>query len=378
MPQYALPVLMYHHINNYVDDLVTISPQGFEAQMAYLAGKGYQTPDMECALALLRGKKPLTGKEVLLTFDDGFLDNWVYAYPILKKYGLRAIIFLTTGFVEVEGLLRPHLGQVWQGEISAEQLPAVKGHNEFDYRAVMVEKKFGLYLRWSELARMEAEGVIDVQAHAHFHGEYFSGKEITDFNSNPQGRLALTTGGDSRLGIPIYERKAALLGRRYQDDPRLRDHLAHYVENRGESGFFERPKEEWRQELQAAGDGYIRQHGLQDGYEGGEEYEQRVKADLTLCKQLIESKLNKKCPALAWPWGAYNEQLLKWAQGVGYQAAFSTERGGNPAGSDLMRLKRCVVKKGGLRWFSRQLFTYSRPGVSRLYLKVRRHSFLSP
>ncbi len=372
MSKHALPVLMYHHINDHTGNLVTISPQAFEKQMAHLANKGYKTLDMAEALCLLKGEKPLTGKEVLITFDDGFLDNWVYAYPILKKYNLKAVIFVVTGFVENEGPARPHLGHLWEGKLDYDRLPEIKEHNDFDYQAIMVKKDGGFYMRWSELARMEADGVIDVQAHSHFHGDYFTSDKISGFNSKTPNRLAMTTGGDSRLGIPIYEKKPALAGRRYKDDPRLRDYLAQCVQTRGGAKFFDRPKSEWQTELQEAYDEYIKHHDLNEHYETVDEYERRVKKDLSLSRRLIEDKLNKKCLSLAWPWGVYSKQLLKWAQETGYEAAFTTEKGCNTPGCDLLTLKRCDVKKGDLRWFARQLSIYSRPGVSGLYLKIRR------
>ena len=371
MAEYGLPVLMYHHINDHVRDLVTISPSDFAGQMEYLARRGYQTLDLEQSLACLRGRRALNGRQVLLTFDDGFLDNWVYAYPILRKYGLRAVIFLATCFVQPQGPPRPHLGEVWEGKIKPGQLPAIKRHRDFDYRGVMVAKNGGFYLSWPELVRMQDEGVIDVQPHGHFHGQYFSSARIVGFNDNPRSRVSLATGGDSRPGIPLYEQKPALLARRYHDDRGLRDYLAAYVQERGGESFFSRPRQVWRRELQDRAGDYIRRNGLQDGYESSREYEERIREDLSLCKMLIESKLGKKCLGLAWPWGAYDERLLRLARELGYQAAFSTERGSNLPGEDLMRLKRCVVKKGDLGWFARQLFIYSRPGLSRFYLKVR-------
>ena len=41
-----------------------------------------------------------TGKDIVLTFDDGYLDNWVFAYPLLEKYNLRGTIFVNPEFVD--------------------------------------------------------------------------------------------------------------------------------------------------------------------------------------------------------------------------------------------------------------------------------------
>jgi peptidoglycan/xylan/chitin deacetylase (PgdA/CDA1 family) len=82
----ALPILMYHHVSP-KPGLVTLSPQNFEAQLAWLAKHHYYAANSEDLAAFLAGQ-PLPKKSVMLTFDDAYLDNYVVAYPLLKKYGL--------------------------------------------------------------------------------------------------------------------------------------------------------------------------------------------------------------------------------------------------------------------------------------------------
>jgi peptidoglycan/xylan/chitin deacetylase (PgdA/CDA1 family) len=81
-----IPVLMYHHISP-SSGCLTTSPENFERQMAWLARSGWNTLGAdEFSHYLKHGKAPR--KSILLTFDDGYLDNWVYAHPVLERHGL--------------------------------------------------------------------------------------------------------------------------------------------------------------------------------------------------------------------------------------------------------------------------------------------------
>jgi peptidoglycan/xylan/chitin deacetylase (PgdA/CDA1 family) len=98
-----VPVLMYHHIRpilasyNAKERKYTVTPEAFEAQMIELVNAGYTTisPD-ELERALREGPAFLPKKPVLLTFDDGYQEHYHRAYPILKKYGLKATYFIVT------------------------------------------------------------------------------------------------------------------------------------------------------------------------------------------------------------------------------------------------------------------------------------------
>lgn len=93
-----VPILNYHK----VDDLyhaLSLSPQEFDEQMNYLYTHGYHTITPDQLMAYLKYGKGLPEKPILITFDDGYLDNYANAYPIMKKYGFTATIFLITGII---------------------------------------------------------------------------------------------------------------------------------------------------------------------------------------------------------------------------------------------------------------------------------------
>jgi peptidoglycan/xylan/chitin deacetylase (PgdA/CDA1 family) len=98
-------ILNYHSVRP--DDCpwleVGISPEAFETQMARLHRVARVVP-LEQLLDGLSQRQRLSPRLVSITFDDGYRDNYVYAYPILRKYEMPATILLTTGYCEGEGL----------------------------------------------------------------------------------------------------------------------------------------------------------------------------------------------------------------------------------------------------------------------------------
>lgn len=152
-----LPVLMYHHVSP-KPGLVTCSPENFRAQMAWLAEQGWKTLSTdEFVAALASGVLPK--KSVLITFDDGYLDNWVYAHPVLEEFGQRATIFLITGWIG-DGAVRPHARQGGAPEVPThKQAMAAAAEGRLD----------AAFLRWSEVEAMRVAGTFDFHSHTHSH-----------------------------------------------------------------------------------------------------------------------------------------------------------------------------------------------------------------
>lgn len=93
-------VLMYHHLvsdeayatGKFAGNNAVIPVGQFENEMYYLAQNGYTTLTMSEVNTYLRNKITLPPKTVVITFDDGYESNYVYAYPILQRYNLKATI----------------------------------------------------------------------------------------------------------------------------------------------------------------------------------------------------------------------------------------------------------------------------------------------
>ncbi|MCH5297490.1 MAG: polysaccharide deacetylase family protein [Ruminococcus sp.] len=89
-----LPIIMYHSLlkdtslhNNY-----TVSPTLLEDDLKYLTQNNYTTITVTDLLDYVYNDNPLPEKCIMLTFDDGYYNNYHYAFPLLKKYECKAVI----------------------------------------------------------------------------------------------------------------------------------------------------------------------------------------------------------------------------------------------------------------------------------------------
>lgn len=89
-----LPVIMYHSLlkDEKLQNDYTVSPTLFENDLKYLTENGYTTVVVKDLTDYVYGKKSLPEKCIMLTFDDGYYNNYYYALPLLEKYNCKAVI----------------------------------------------------------------------------------------------------------------------------------------------------------------------------------------------------------------------------------------------------------------------------------------------
>ena len=174
----SLPVLMHHYISRFPNN-IAVTPEIFEEQCRILAENGWFGAGLEEAEEFLLGNAPLPPKRFLLTFDDGYLDNWVYALPIMRKYGHKGVVFVTAdrlsgkvGFGRSDNGKaaigqRPSLQDVWDGRCSEADLPDVDA--PMRSREAGYAVKEDAFLSWDEARAMESGGVLRIAAHSMRH-----------------------------------------------------------------------------------------------------------------------------------------------------------------------------------------------------------------
>lgn len=101
-----VPVLMYHYISvpprgsdKYRLDL-SVTPRNFRLQMQWLRANGYTPIRPEQYVGALLWGEPLPARPILLTFDDGYADAYMYAYPILREFGFTGTFFVVTDWLD--------------------------------------------------------------------------------------------------------------------------------------------------------------------------------------------------------------------------------------------------------------------------------------
>lgn len=134
-----------------------VTPETFAMQMKYLAAEADVVP-LAFLVESLAENRPLPPRTVVLTFDDGWKDNFDYAFPILRAHNLPATIFLPTAFVGLQGAIEARtIGVREDNEFIAyvKSLPGA-GANE------------RLFVNWDEVKTMAGEH-ISFGSHSHRH-----------------------------------------------------------------------------------------------------------------------------------------------------------------------------------------------------------------
>lgn len=140
MPRDALegmtqvPILLYHHISEETNGSA-ITPGQFEEEIRLLWEQGYEAVTFDQMIAYVKEGKALPEKPVCITFDDGYRSNYEYAYPILKKYGMKATIFVigvsvgsTEHYKETSHPITPHFSYEEAKEMVDSGVVSIQSH----------------------------------------------------------------------------------------------------------------------------------------------------------------------------------------------------------------------------------------------------------
>lgn len=328
LPPDEVPVFTFH----------TIEPAVFEAQLAHLARNGYRTAGCDALLRHVTGEERLPPRSVMLTIDDGRKSVWTFGFPLLRRYGFTATVFLIPGYVEEAQETGPTLADAWEGRIPASTL-------QVEDPALMT---------WSEVRAMQAAGAAEFQSHTLFHHRVpVSARPAGFLGPRPRQAffdlpvpaglepLLLAGGPQALLGLPLFETAPATHGRQRYHPPQglLEECLARVREAGGAELFADRSG---RRELRRILADAFRRHGP-GRCETPAEAEAALRRDLLDARLAIETRLGQPCRHLCYPYHEGSEIAGRLAAGTGHASAFWGPLPGRAMprpGSNPMRLAR--------------------------------------
>lgn len=153
----GFPILEYHTITNTPDpssEIYNVPPAEFSAQLDYLQENGYTTITLNDFARAQRFGDPLPEKPIVLTFDDGYADNYSEMLPILEAHGMTAVIYVITnelgkhGYLTMSQLKEMQARGIEIGSHTADHLPLVTLNDEFLVNQIRTSK---IFLEWSGL-----------------------------------------------------------------------------------------------------------------------------------------------------------------------------------------------------------------------------------
>ncbi len=316
-----IPVLTFHTVANHTDNrpwaFLSTSVSSFENTLKYLKKHNYQTLTLKELYEWKKKGVKDNIKRVLIHFDDGFLDNYTVAYPLLKKYGFKATVFVSPEFVDPRPIVR---------ELQYE--------NIINNKPVDIKNVWG-YMSWEELKKVDSEGVIDVQAHAMTHTWYPSEPTFADWhhagdsyywlfwNRYPEIKPFWLTEYDEtavEFGTPVFKYAKSISGKKFIPHPHVEEFCKEYynahIDEYSAVLKDKKAKAEFISKFNAI---LEEKFGSDIGtYESDEDFTNRLRLELIESKKIDEERLGKKIEFLAWPGGAVSGEAYDIASEAGY------------------------------------------------------------
>jgi peptidoglycan/xylan/chitin deacetylase (PgdA/CDA1 family) len=316
LPRGDVPVFVFHGAE----------PGSFSRKLAHLAANGYRTLSADEYAAVLRGERRAPERAVVLTFDDGRGSFWTVAAPLLRRHGMKAVVFLVPGRIPARHRAGwPTWEDVEQGRAEA---AAVLGREEDE----------GALLSWEEIEALCATGLFDFQSHTFSHARVHVAPRLAGFVT-PRSRRGydafdqplLAEGGrdlmgeEAPLGAPLL-RSAPRTSEelRFHEDPAVRAACVAEVAEAGGEGFF--LKADWAARLRRA----FGRARLSGRVETAEERTLAIRRELAESRRAIEERTGRPVVHLCYPWHAAGPTARRLAAEVGYQTGFCGKVSGVP------------------------------------------------
>lgn len=290
-------IIYYHRVCDQKDDLFSsldliVTKNNFENQINFIKDNFNVLP-LEIHLNYIKKGKTLTSKDLSISFDDGYADNYTFAYPILKKYNLPATIFVTTGYV---------------------------GGNELFWW-----DKVSLFIKALKEKKVDNASII---------GAVFF-EEL---------RHALEQGNEGKSGLANFICYLKRVGPQRRED--IISHFEGMLQSLGVLLSCPRLFLSWGEIKEMINNGisfgsHTHTHAILT-----EVSLEKAKEELIKSKEILEGNIEKKVTVFAYPDGCLNNKVKSLVKEVGYRYAVQTTRHPDLYHDDLFAIPRRKIKEG--------------------------------
>jgi peptidoglycan/xylan/chitin deacetylase (PgdA/CDA1 family) len=314
-------------------------PESFSRKVRHLARNGYVTLSADEYVAVVRGERKAPERAVVLTFDDGRGSLWSVAAPLLRRHGMKAVVFLVPGRVPSRpGPPAP----TWDDVEASRVRPEI---------VLRREEGEGALLSWEEIELLAGTGLFDFQSHTLAHARIHTGPRLDGFVTprSRHGYFAFDQpliregdrdllGEEVPLGTPLF-RSAPRTSEepRFFEDEGVGRACVVRVAEEGAEGFFLRA--DWEDRLRRT----FGRAQVRGRIETAEERDEALRRELGEARRLIEERTGRPVVHLCYPWHAAGPTARRLAAETGYETAFLGKVPGVPltrAGGDLRQIAR--------------------------------------
>lgn len=321
-------VLTYHRISREkeLSDPLKVSVDTFEKQIKYLSKK-YNIVSADDIVNALNGNKKALNKLCLITFDDGWHDNYENAFEVLKRYNVPAIIFVATDFIGTNNIFWPEkISLIFEDK-------RISQHNCID-------------INHKSIAVLPADIVNDIN-------------------------FLISKNHDE-----LYFRINVLIEKLKDIDIASINNLIHYLEKQLNinKSLYSGLMLSWEEISEMARNNvdfgsHTKSHRLLTNIDSLDIYEEILDS-----KAAIEKRLKKEVMFISYPNGNHNDFVVSVTKDAGYLAAFTCLPGVNNSNAQLFKLRRKHIREdSSLNWFGKYsniFFSIDLSGVKE-YLKYK-------
>ena len=324
-----MPIIFYHSVAPrknpaWVRNYLTLGLKYFQDHLRLFTGLKMQSQFLDTYFHLKKDAENdeiLTSqnqKNIFITLDDGFLDNWIYVFPLLKKYKVKATIFVNPEFVDTRHPVRKNLEDYWNNKAGLEEID-----------------RWG-YLSWEEMRRMEISGLVDIQSHTLTHTKYVVSERITGFHRPGADSLHVIGNlypekkpyyiGDPSFetsipyGYPLFEEASAMIARKLSINEDFNQEVIESLRGTDWYSPLESEPERLYKGIKVIYDRYRESNRLVIAKETEKQYRIRVTDEIRQSKEIIEKELNKQVSFCCWPFGDTNDYARQKAMELGFLA----------------------------------------------------------